>query len=805
MGSAGTTSTAGNDTFQAQVGVSGASSTFQATDVLNGGNGTDTFNITVQSGATGGTAAAQVNDYTIADASNLGGTIVVNYGTVTSTITLANNSTDEDYANALVAAIDNAAGANIATATTGGGGVDSTVTVTAPVAGTALPAITFGAIADTDTTPITAPTVTFTTPNASGINLATAVAAPTALVSGMEVVSVRNVGGAFTLDGINFPSVTEYKSDRSTGANTFNNIGTADVTITGDDVVTNGNVTFTSSGTASVTDNFVLNLVGGVNAGTVTSNSANDDWTTATVNSTGGTATATTNANVLTALAIGGGAHLQTLTINATSSVTTGAITGWDTTTAGVSNKGKIVVTGAAAVNIGALNAAVESVNASGNSGGVTLTASTQTDFQFVGSTANDRVTTGAVLTTSGSVAAGDGTADRLIVATNGHITTVSGARYSGFEQIQVADTVAVDMDDLSANNTIGTVRLTTGGQVDNMSATQAANVIVTAGGNSATLTVKDGTDLGQVDTVKITASDELAGVVTIALVTPVLTGVEKLELVATDNITIGSLTGATSLDGIKISGAGTVGITSGISLGNTNQLIDASTATGVQTIDISAATAAVRVLGGSAGDSITLGQNVAHAVNGGGGIDTIDISTSDLAIVQSDVVATANADLIVDFGSTNNDFDYNGTLSNGTGAGTAIAATEVASALTIAAALATADAANDIVFIATTNLAAGDKTAIDAAVAGGMTSAEAAAVVTALLATGGALNGAIAGLDTVLAASDAVLFQFDTGTHSVVLRITNTDLSGTNTLTSAEVALVGVFDTAILVAADYA
>lgn len=49
VGSAGTTSTAGNDTFSANVGATGANATdtLNATDVINGGAGTDTLNLVV--------------------------------------------------------------------------------------------------------------------------------------------------------------------------------------------------------------------------------------------------------------------------------------------------------------------------------------------------------------------------------------------------------------------------------------------------------------------------------------------------------------------------------------------------------------------------------------------------------------------------------------------------------------------------------------------------------------------------------------------------------------------------------------
>ena len=728
---------------------------------------------------------------------NVGETVSFTYNGVNSSYVIG--ATQDATADNFAAALDAIVGAEgvIASPTT-------TVTVTSATAGTALLPVTFsGATGNV-------PTGAITTANVVGVTgTSTAIAVAAAAVSGIETVTVTNTGGDATLDATTYTGVTNFVSNVSTGANTFNDIGTADLTVVGDDIATNGNVSFRSSDTASVTDALTLNIRGGVNAGNITSTDANDDWTSVTINSSGGTATATTAANVVGALDLGAGDRIQTVTINADSSLTMTSLVGFNTTTAGVANKGAIVINGNSQVTLGTLDAAVETLTASASTGSIRFTASSQTDFQFVGGAGDDRVTTGAVLSTTvaapGSINAGAGAADRLIVADTTHITEAVGVRYSGFEVLQVANGVTVDMDDLATNNAVDTIRLTTGGAVNDMTAAQASNVTVTAGGNNPTLTVKNGTTLGNVDTVRVTASDELATVGTIALGTPVLTGVEKLQLVATDNITIGALTGATSLDTITITGAGTVGITSGSSLGNTNQLVDASAATGVQTLDFTGATAAVRILGGSAADVITVNVDVANLINGGGGIDTINIGGSNAADIQSDVVSTANFDVITSFSTTNNDFDYNGALTNGAGSVTdGIAAAEIGSGATLAAGLAAAGAGDDIVFIATDDIAGATETALDALVAA-PTAANAAAAITALAAN---IFNAVAGLDTVLGASDFVLVQVETNSDVFVLRVNNFNRTVADSLVAEEISLVGVFTVVTgataLAAADY-
>jgi S-layer protein len=746
-------------------------------------------------GAVGSAGSVPTSALVVANVDgNVGDSVSFTYNGVTSSYVIG--ATQAATADAFEVALDAIVGAEaVVTSPT------TAVVVTSATAGTALLPITFSAAAGN------VPTGAITTPNVVGVTgIATPVTIAAADVSGVETVTVTNTGGEATLDATTYLGVTNFVSNVSTGANIFNDIGTADLTVVGDDIATNGNVSFRSSDTASVTDALTVNIRGGVNAGNITSTNANDDWTSVTINSSGGTATATTAANVVGALDLGGGDRIQTVTINADSSLTMTSLVGFNTTTADVANKGAIVINGNSQVTLGTLDAAVETLNASASTGSIRFTASTQTDFQFVGGAGDDRVTTGAVLSTTvaapGSINAGAGSADRLIVADSTHVTTTVGDKYAGFEQLEVANGVTVDMDHLATNNTIGTIRLTTGGAVNDMTAAQALNVTVTEGGNGPTLTVKNGTTLGNVDTVKITASDELATFSTIDLVTPVLTGVEKLELVATDSIIVGALTSALSLDTITITGARTVGITSGTSFGNTNQLVDASNATGVQTLDFSGATAAVRILGGSAADIITVNVNVANVINGGGGIDTINLGGSDGADVQSDVVGTADFDVIASFATTLNDFDYNGALSNGAGTVTGgISAAEIGSSTTLAAALAAAGAGDDIVFIATTDISGVSEAALDVLRAA-PTAANAAAAIEAV-----ATNtfNAVAGLDAVLGASDFVLVQISTDTDTFVFRVNNFNTTVADSLIAQEISLVGVFVGAVdLVAGDY-
>ena len=700
-----------------------------------------------------------------------------------------------------------------ADALTGGSGNDSfsaflqyTAASVNPAATTTLSAAdSFSGSTGTDTLTITVDG----TPNG-------AVTLPSFSSTSVESIEVRNVSGqAVSVDLSSAIGMTGAVNVLSTFAVDFNNIGTADLTITGNDVITNAATTF-SSGSSSQTDAFTLNITGGVGAGAVTSDSANDDWTAVTINSTGGTATATTAANVVGALDLAAGNTMQTLEINATSSLTTGAIVGWNTTGTSTANKGAITVKGAGAVNVGTLDNAVESLNASANSGGVTVTLSNQTDFQYTGSTGVDIVTTGAVLSTStaapGAVAGGTGN-DRLVVADSTHITSTVGAKYTSFEVLQVQNGVSVDLDNIAGITDLRINQGATATGVTDLSAAQAAKVTIVGTGNGAvTVGVKSASTVGQVDTVTLAIDDGASAVADLVVAAPVLTGVENLVInAAADAVSISALTSAASLTSVDINATHaslTTTVTSGAIAWGANSSINASDSTAAVEIVNTAATAnAVAITGGSGNDLITAATAVGDIIDGGAGIDVITVSDAGATgnhVIKSTAVLTANADVVVGFATTEDDFDFNGTLANGSGAGAGIAAAEIASAATITAALATAGAANDIVFIATTDLSGTEEAALDAFDSTAPTAAQAQAVVDAIVGTGGAFNGAITNLDTILGASDSVLFQVSTDTDTAVFRITNTTATG-NTLTADEVALVAVFEGAVdLVAADY-
>jgi len=193
------------------------------------------------------------------------------------------------------------------------------------------------------------------------------------------------------------------------------------------------------------------------------------------------------------------------------------------------------------------------------------------------------------------------------------------------FETLENGGAVTLDMANLSVNNTITGLILDGGLQtVNNVTTAAAGNVQITAGG-TPTISVLNATNPGNIDTVSINVSDNSSTVATIAIVTPVLAGIENLKLTATDNITISALTSATALTSITSSGAGTLAITSGTVAANSNETIDASAETGTVAIDVSAATANGWKITGSATNADTLTGGVkADQLIGGSAADTL-------------------------------------------------------------------------------------------------------------------------------------------------------------------------------------
>jgi hypothetical protein len=447
-----------------------------------------------------------------------------------------------------------------------------------------------------------------------------------ALVSNIQTVSVRAVGTAgVTLDATNTPGLTKVISDLSTQGVTVTKLATgATAQINGNGAVTNGNFWF---GYKTAADAATLNVNGGTTAGNVTISSA----------PTAVTLTSTGAANEIGTVALGGAA--TGLTVNATTNLKTGNITGFTGTTSTITVSGAATTVDLATIE----NTTVKTIDASGlTAGGVTATLNNNTGIKFTGGAGNDIITTGAVLVSGASVDAGAGNADALVVANTNHITATTGAFYKGFEVLSLSGAVTVDADNLAGTNTFGKLVLAGGGAqiLSNLNAATAGNVQIVAS-DTPTIGVKGATTVGQLDTVAIEANDTLTAVNTITLTNPTLAGIETLKLTATDNITINSLTNATALTSITATGAGTVSITTGGVAANSNESIDLSAVTGAaNVINASAATTnGLSLIGSSTKATTITGSSQADVIKGGAGNDTLSNEGTGVTATKGDLL----------------------------------------------------------------------------------------------------------------------------------------------------------------------
>lgn len=458
-----------------------------------------------------------------------------------------------------------------------------------------------------------------------------------AVTSNIQNIAVRNTStGVTTVNANNFTGLLVAGSSGTTGV-TYDNLAAATVArISGNGSNNNGANTFNYLAAAQ---SATLDLLGGVfddananNAQTVTG----AGLTSLTINSVG-------SANVLQNFALP--ATLTSATINATTNLT--ANTG---ITAGFAANSTLTINGAGAVSLnGALPANLATVNAAANTGGVTTTLNALTTISFTGGSGNERITTGAVLTT-GTVNAGAGTDDRLIVANNGDITAASGARYSGFESLQVGNGVTVNVSQLAAGNTFTAARFTNGGTMTNMTAAQAANTTVTAGGNALTFGVAGATNPGTTNTLAITANDGVAAVSTVALGTPTAAGIELLSINAVDNVTVAALTAMADLTSVTLTGGGTYNLTSGALVLNPGFALNASATTGAGVLNLGAAqtrSAGITLGSGGANLAATAIANLGDNITLTGG--TNSVKADGVSEVQTITIANAsNANTIL-------------------------------------------------------------------------------------------------------------------------------------------------------------
>lgn len=418
----------------------------------------------------------------------------------------------------------------------------------------------------------------------------------------------------------------------------------------GDDTVTVG------AGVSAVTVNDIAIGTGGDNAALTIAHAATD--TAADINVNEVTA-AGDDANEDLALT---GAAIETVTVNATgvasafdaldvaaaTAVTIDAAVDFTAPVETTGTDGTLTLKGAGAIDIGTLDAGIDTVDAAEHTGGLTLTLDGESDTSLTLGSGDDVITTDTayVADDEASIDAGEGT-DRLVVPTSAHITTAAGEKYSNFEELQVVDDQSVVVSDLATNNDISAIFLEADGDntvgATELTAAQAQNVSIidggTAEGSVVTVGVADATTPGQDDTVGVTLDNDDGD---IDVDNIVIDGVETLDVtVNTDTESVISALDHQDFDTLNIDGAGDLDLTTANVAANQNTTIDGSEATGDLTLDLQESTTNGMAIQGGSGDD---------TINGGEGDDVITGNGGDDTFLIADVATAIGSDTITDF-----------------------------------------------------------------------------------------------------------------------------------------------------------
>jgi hypothetical protein len=635
-------------------------------------------------------------------------------------------------------------------------------------------------------------------------------ALPGATITGVEVFSIREVGGtAGVYDFAALAGENSVINNVSTDQVTFDNLGAGTaVTVRGNATTTNGatvitmaaatnavNVTFDSGVTAG---NFTVNSTGAKTV-TISSTGANNTVGTIDVDTATATTGATINATTgLSAALAADYAASTTLTI-------AGAATNWAASTGAA--RQAVDLRGAN------LSANITKVDASGLTAGGAAVGLGANTTSFIGGTGNDRVAVNAlVFNGSATVAAGDGSSDTLVLTDQAALTSTTASRLTGFEILELNDDDDGAVDTFDSSLISGLTGLVInadsagdGYSVSKMSATLAGNVTITANQAVApVLSVLNATDVGTLDTLAITVSDGLTAKNTITLADLTAAGVETINITATDNLTFSAMTGLTGMSKMTVTGAGNLSFTTGSLAANVNSTIDASAVTGTVTINANGATGNGFALKGSATKANTItGTNQNDIITGGTGVDTL-VNTNNAATDTDtmDFVSDSSADIFeisaVVGRTTIANFDA-ATKAAGSTAGTAEDLVNVSN-----------DAVDGGEVVITTTAAIGavttDRTyVIEQAVgnAGALITTGSATLVTADF-TATTLTNVAAYLserfqgDNDTNADEAVVFVLNNGTNTYIYAYADSTTANT-TIDAGELSLVGVLTGALL------
>jgi S-layer protein len=505
--------------------------------------------------------------------------------------------------------------------------------------------------------------------------------------------------------------------------------------VTGVTGVATGGVTITDVNAASLTAAGTITSVSLNNFGAATANSG--ALTSVTLAGTG-TSFTQTNGALTTATALN-----QTLTLNG-ASVGTVALGAVPTTLNIVSGGGAAVTTTLTAASATAVNISGSSlflaadtfastaVITSTSTGGVTLAQALTANQQFVGTASsgadnigvttaftkaittgegNDTVTYGGAAGTGGSIDAGAGTADTIIMTAADAVTATASTTFAGkvsnFEVLQLSAATgaaaAINMANADGINSLTIAGATVGAltvtnAAANFTFTQNALTSFASSIALATNTVADNVNLvfsaangftnsaaytiAGVETLTITTADTDGVANTAAYVAPITAAnVITVTVAGAVGIDLTGLTATTltSLNASGLTGTGTAGglvWTSGVT---TAAATITGSAAGTNIVNLSAATVADTYIGGTGNDMVSIGNALANTITLGNGTNVVNGAATGNNTVTggtgADTFVTATVgNNIVNFGDGANAFTAttgNNTYTGGTGVDT--------------------------------------------------------------------------------------------------------------------------------------
>ncbi|KTQ94986.1 hypothetical protein NS226_13730 [Aureimonas ureilytica] len=606
----------------------------------------------------------------------------------------------------------------------GGAGNDTLVVYTD---GTALPAATINSIEKLDV--ISSAGVTA---DVSGTNIA-----------GLTTLTARAAAGAVSL-------TTKANVTSATVTGTATTVAVTDSAAAGADKLASVSVSGNTGAVTVASDVLTsLSLTNTAQSATVTAAAATRALNVSLNNVTGGTITDAT-ATTVNVSANGTASSGATLAAATASTVTLGGSAALSLSLGTLAANAAVTATNTAGVTIASTLANDVTFTGGAGADAVTLGATTKVISLGAG---NDTVTaTAAALGTGGSVSGGEGI-DRLI--TNGTVVSsaTDGAKFTGFEILQVT-AGTVDLNNIGG---ITNVELNGSSTVSNLSAAQAGAVSI-VGGGTYTVGLSGATTIGQLDALTVTVDDGLAAKNTITVGNLTAAGVETVNVVTNDNLVLSSATGLTGVTKLMFTGAGDVSVTTGALAINANTVVDASAHTGAFTFNASSATTnGLSITGSTTAVNTITGTAQADVITGGAGNDVLQ--------------GGAGSDTIV--GGAGNDILAGETVTLTSGAVSAVGTHTAANILTGGDGndtFAFGVAGSNVIIVDTikdlnlgTNASAGgvDKLVFDLATAGTTT----APTVVALTA---AQQTAVTGAASFSAALDAVINDIGTNANSV-------------------------------------